>query len=202
LDLVAGPSEIAVIADGSVDASYCAADLLSQAEHGTGHEKAMLVTTSRRYAERVAKELLQQTEQLSRRRVIKRVIRRGMLFVVARSLSEAAEICNRFGAEHLELLVKKPDALMKKITCAGAVFMGKWTPESVGDFVAGPSHVLPTGGSAAMFSGLTSDDFLRRMSFISYSRADLAAALPLVRAFGDIEGLDAHVKSAEIRKPK
>ncbi len=202
LDLVAGPSEIAVIADGSVDPSFCAADLLSQAEHGTGYEKAMLVTTSRRYAERVAHELLKQTEQLSRRAVIRNVIRRGMLFVVARSLIEAAEISNRFGAEHLELLVKKPEALMKRITCAGAVFMGKWTPESVGDFVAGPSHVLPTGGSAAMFSGLTSDDFRRRMSFISYSKADLAAALPLVKAFGDIEGLDAHVRSAEIRKSK
>lgn len=202
LDLVAGPSEIAVVADGSVDPAFCAADLLSQAEHGTGHEKAMLVTTSRRYAERVAAELLKQTEQLSRRAGIKKVIRRGMLFVVARSMSEAAEIANRFGAEHLELLVKKPDVLMKKITCAGAIFMGKWTPESVGDFVAGPSHVLPTGGAAAMFSGLTSDDFRRRMSFISYSKADLAAALPLVKAFGDIEGLDAHVKSAEIRKSK
>lgn len=202
LDLVAGPSEIAVIADGSVEAAFCAADLLSQAEHGTGWEKALLVTTSKRYAVKVAEELLRQTETLSRREVVRRVLKNGVLLVVARSLPEAAEISNRFGAEHLELLVRKPEALMKKITCAGAVFLGRWSPESVGDFAAGPSHVLPTGGAAAMFSGLTSDDFRRRMSVISYSRADLAAALPLVKAFGTIEGLDAHVKSAEIRNSK
>ena len=202
LDLVAGPSEIAVVADGSIEPELCAADLLSQAEHGTGWEKAMLLTTSRAYAARVAKAVLEQTEKLSRRVAIKKVIRKGMLFVVAKSLNEAVELSNAFAPEHLELLVRKPAALMKKVTCAGAVFLGRWTPEAVGDFAAGPSHVLPTGGAAKMFSGLTSDDFRRRISFVSYTKADLAAALPLVKAFGDVEGLDAHVRSAEIRNPK
>lgn len=199
LDLVAGPSEIAVIADGSVEASFCAADLLSQAEHGTGWEKALLLTTSRRYADRVASEVLRQCAGLSRRRVVEKVISSGMLFVVVKNLDEAARLCNRFAPEHLELLVGRPEQLMKKITCAGAVFLGRWSPESVGDFAAGPSHVLPTGGAAAMFSGLTGDDFRRRMSFIAYSRRDLAAAVPLIRQFGRVEGLDAHVRCAEIR---
>jgi histidinol dehydrogenase len=202
LDLVAGPSEIAIIADGSIEPELCAADLLSQAEHGTGWEKALLLTTSRRYAEKVAKAVLVQTESLGRSRMIKNVIKRGMLFVVAKSINEATDLSNRFAPEHLELLVKKPADLMKKVTCAGAVFLGRWTPESVGDFAAGPSHVLPTGGAAAMFSGLTSDDFRRRISFMSYSKADLAAALPLVKAFGEVEGLDAHVRSAELRGAK
>lgn len=199
LDLVAGPSEIAVIADGSVEPAFCAADLLSQAEHGTGWEKAMLIATSRAYADKVAAEVLSQTRGLSRRATVEKVIKNGMLFVVVKTIDEAVRICNRFAPEHLELLVKRPEQVMKSITCAGAVFLGRWSPESVGDFAAGPSHVLPTGGSAAMFSGLTSDDFRRRISFISYSRRDLAEALPLIQQFGRVEGLDAHVKCAEIR---
>lgn len=199
LDLVAGPSEIAVIADGSIEPEICAADILSQAEHGTGWEKAMLVATSRRYAQAVAGEVVRQTEGLSRKATIKKVTACGMLFAVVKDLAEAAELSNRFAPEHLELLVCEPRKLLKHIRCAGAVFLGRWTPESVGDFAAGPSHVLPTGGSAAMFSGLTSDDFRRRMSFVSYTRADLAEALPLVQAFGRVEGLDGHVRSAEIR---
>lgn len=199
LDLVAGPSEIAVLADDSADARHVAADLLSQAEHGTGWEKALLVTTSMKLAEAVRCELDSQTSTLSRQQAIRKVMKNGMLLVVVPTLSAGIELCNRFAPEHLELMVRQPQFWLKKVRCAGAVFVGPWSPESAGDFAAGPSHVLPTGGAAALFSGLMVDDFRRRTSFISFTRADLWDALPIIEAFGEIEGLDAHARSARIR---
>ncbi len=199
LDLVAGPSEIAVIADTSAPPAFVAADLLSQAEHGTGHEKALLVTPSINLARSVAAELTRQAASLSRRRAIESVMRNGMLLAVVPSVSAAIELANRFAPEHLELMVRQPNCWLPRITCAGAVFIGPWTPEAAGDFVAGPSHVLPTGGAAASFSGLTVDDFRRRISTIEFSRAHLQKALPVIRAFGAVEGLDGHARSAEIR---
>ncbi len=199
LDLVAGPSEIAVLADESADPRFAAADLLSQAEHGTGWEKVLFVGVSRALVEAVAAETVRQAALLSRREAIARVMRHGMLFAVVESLDDGVELCNRFAPEHLELLVRRPRACLKAIRCAGAVFLGRWTPEAAGDFVAGPSHVLPTGGAAAMFSGLTVDDFLRRSSVIEFSRRDLALALPTIDAFGRVEGLDGHARSARIR---
>ena len=122
-----------------------------------------------------------------------------MLIVVVRSLKEGMELCNRFAPEHLELMVRSPDKWRRAVRSAGAVFLGPWTPECAGDFVAGPSHVLPTGGAAAMFSGLTVDDFLRRTSFMAFTRADLKRALPVIEAFGQIEGLEGHARSARLR---
>ena len=199
LDLVAGPSEIAVLADGSADCRYVAADLLSQAEHGSGFERVLLVTTSRRLAERAVEQLKIQAAALSRAASIRKVLANGTLVVVVPDLGEGVDICNGFAPEHLELMVRRPAAWLKKVTCAGAVFLGPWSPEAVGDYVAGPSHVLPTGGAAAMFSGLTVDDFRRRSSFISFSKADLKKVLPVVETFGTVEGLDAHTRSAQIR---
>lgn len=202
LDLVAGPSEIAVLADDAADARFVAADLISQAEHGTGHEKVLLVTTSAELADAVEREMLAQSALLSRDEAIQRVMREGMLIAVVESVAEGMELCNRFAPEHFELLVRQPKRWLKQATCAGAVFVGPWTPEPVGDFAAGPSHVLPTGGAAAMFSGLTVDDFTRRTSFMAYTKRDLQAALPIVETFGRVEGLDGHARSARIRFEK
>ncbi|WP_372807775.1 histidinol dehydrogenase, partial [Pontiella sp.] len=199
LDMVAGPSEIAVVCDSSANPAHVAADLLSQAEHGTGSEKAMLITTSQKQAEAVRAEVLKQAETLSRAEPIAAVLKQGMLLVVVKSMAEGILLANRFAPEHMELIVKDPSKWVDKVENAGALFIGEWTPESVGDFVAGPSHVLPTGGTAAYFSGLTVEDFRRRMSLIQFTKEDLEDTLPAVEAFGRIETLDGHARSATIR---
>ena len=203
IDQVAGPSEIAVLADGSVDARWIAADLLSQAEHGSGWEKSLCVATSRRFAEKVRDEVLAQAATLSRRELVQRVIDRdGILIVVAKNVREGLEIVNRFAPEHFEIMTKDALKVMKGVRSAGAVFAGPWTPESAGDFVAGPSHVLPTGGAANMFNGLTPDDFRRRHSFVAFTRADLRETAPTIAAFAAVEGLDGHGRAASIRFEK
>ena len=200
IDQVAGPSEIAVLADGTVSAKWVAADLLSQAEHGSGWEKSLLVTQSRNFAEEVKRELFAQMDTLSRKEIIQRVVDRdGILFVVTPSLSEGLELVNRFAPEHFEIMCREATRLMKGVRAAGAVFAGAWTPESAGDFVAGPSHVLPTGGAANMFNGLTPDDFRRRHSFVAFTKADLRDTEPTIAAFAAVEGLDAHGRAASIR---
>lgn len=199
LDSVAGPSEIAVLADDSASPVHIAADLLSQAEHGTGQEKVLLVTSSGRLADKVEKELLRQAETLTRKDAVYEVLRNGALLVVVETLEHGMDLINLFAPEHFELLVHQPRAWLRKVRCAGAVFVGPWTPECVGDYVAGPSHVLPTGGAAALFSGLTVDDFRRRTSVVSFTSADLKAAMPVIEAFGRVEGLDGHVRSARAR---
>ncbi len=199
IDQVAGPSEIAVLADDSANPAWVAADLLSQAEHGSGHERALLLTDSAALAAAVRTELLAQTPLLSRAALIQRVLPKGVLLVVTPDLDAAVELCNRFAPEHLEVLTRQPRRLLPRLRAAGAIFVGGWTPEPVGDFVAGPSHVLPTGGAARMFSGLTVEEFRRRSSVIEYTRRDLAAALPVIETFGAVEGLDAHSRSATIR---
>ena len=200
IDQVAGPSEIAVITDGSVSIRWVAADLLSQAEHGSGMEKSLCVCTSRRYAETLRNEIMRQAETLGRKELVKRVIdANGILIVTVKSVLEGMKIVNEFSPEHLELLTKNPTDAFKWVRSAGAVFVGQWTPESAGDFVAGPSHVLPTGGSASMFSGLTPDDFRRRHSYVNFTQADLADTLSTIKTFAEVEGLDAHGRSATIR---
>ena len=202
IDQVAGPSEIAVLADRFANPAWVAADLLSQAEHGSGHERALLVTDSMKLACAVQVELAAQIPKLSRAALVCRVLPRGVLLVVTPGLDAAVELCNRFAPEHLELMVRHARRLLPRIRAAGAIFVGGWTPEPAGDFAAGPSHVLPTGGAARMFSGLTVEDFRRRSSVIEYTRRDLAAALPVIETFGAVEGLDAHSRSATIRFEK
>ena len=200
IDQVAGPSEIAVLADGTVSAQWVAADLLSQAEHGSGWEKSLLVTQSKAFAEEVKRALLAQTATLSRKALIQRVIDRdGILFTVTPTVEEGLELVNRFAPEHFEIMCKNATKLMKGVRSAGAVFAGAWTPESAGDFVAGPSHVLPTGGAANMFNGLTPDDFRRRHSFVAFTKGDLAQTKSTIEAFARVEGLDAHGRAATIR---
>ena len=200
IDQVAGPSEIAVLTDGSVDVRWIAADLLSQAEHGSGLEKSLCVCTSRELAEAIRREVLAQTKTLSRRALVERVIDRdGILIVVAKDVAEGLEVVNRFAPEHFEIMAKNALSLMRGVRSAGAVFAGAWTPESAGDFVAGPSHVLPTGGAANMFNGLTPDDFRRRHSFVAFTEGDLRETLPSIEAFASVEGLDGHGRAASIR---
>ena len=200
IDQVAGPSEIAVLTDGSVDVRWIAADLLSQAEHGSGWEKSLCVCTSCDQAERIRAELLRQTETLSRRALVERVIERdGILIVVAKDAKEGLEVVNSFAPEHFEIMAKGAKGLMRGVRSAGAVFVGPWTPESAGDFVAGPSHVLPTGGAANMFNGLSPDDFRRRHSFVSFTREDLAETRATIEAFAAVEGLDGHGRAATVR---
>jgi histidinol dehydrogenase len=199
LDMVAGPSEIAVLCDSFANPAHVAADLLSQAEHGTGSEKALLVTSSQKQAEAVRAEVLKQAECLSRKKAVFQVLEKGMLLVAVKNLSDGMKLCNLFAPEHMELIVKQPEKWADKVETAGALFIGEWTPESVGDFAAGPSHVLPTGGTAAYFSGLTVEDFRRRMSLIQFTREDLEDTLPVVETFGRVETLDGHARSASIR---
>ncbi len=200
IDQVAGPSEIAVLCDETASVSHIAADLLSQAEHGSGLEKSLCVCASKAQAESIRSELVRQMKTLSRRDKIERVIARGgILIVVASSVEEGLNVVNDFAPEHLEIMTRNAKRVLRGVRAAGAVFVGPWTPESAGDFVAGPSHVLPTGGAARMFSGLTPDDFRRRHSFVAFTKGDLTATRPTIEAFAAVEGLDAHGRAATVR---
>ena len=199
LDMVAGPSEIAVLADETAVPAHVAADLISQLEHGTGHEKALLVTPYMGMATKVLAEMERQIASLSRREAIERAAAAGALFVVTDTLDTGMDLVNQFAPEHFEIMTKEPRRWLSKVKNAGAVFVGAWTPESAGDFVAGPSHVLPTGGTAAFFSGLTVDSFRKRTSVVAFTRADLIETLPLIEAMGRVEGLDGHARAASIR---
>ena len=200
LDLVAGPSEILVLADHTARPDFIAADLLSQAEHGSGLEQAVLVTTDESLIARVTAELEAQSQRLPRIECISKVLERGVFLIWVPTLEQAAEIASCYAPEHLEIITENPEALVPSIKAAGAIFLGPWTPEPVGDFVAGPSHVLPTGGSARYFSGLTVDMFFRRSSLVKYSREAILNEMPHIAAFAKCEGLDGHGNSALIRQ--
>lgn len=200
LDLVAGPSEVLVIADDTANPVYLAADILSQAEHGSGREQAVLVSTDRRILDEAAREIVRQAASLKRQECVQKVLENGLFLVEAADLEDAAQIASLYAPEHLELQVADPKALAPKITAAGAIFMGDYTPEPVGDYIAGPSHVLPTGGTARFFNGLTGDAFFRRTSLLSYDREALLREQPALARLTAAEGLDAHGRSAAIRK--
>lgn len=199
LDSVAGPSEVAIFADDTASPVHVAADLLAQAEHGTGLEKALVVTPCKDLLDQLGPELLRQAQALSRFERLIPIIKTGVLAVQVPDLDQGMELINRFAAEHLELLVASPRKWVKKVRAAGAIFLGHYTPESAGDFATGPSHVLPTGGAAAMFSGLTVNDFMRRSSVVQLTRKELEEVMPVIEAFGEVEGLDGHVNSARVR---
>ncbi len=200
LDLVAGPSEVLVIADDTANPVYLAADILSQAEHGSGREQAVLVSTDRRILDEAAREIVRQAASLKRQECVQKVLENGLFLVEAADLEDAARIASLYAPEHLELQVADPKALAPRITAAGAIFMGEYTPEPVGDYIAGPSHVLPTGGTARFFNGLTGDAFFRRTSLLSYDREALLREQPALARLTAAEGLDAHGRSAAIRK--
>jgi histidinol dehydrogenase len=199
IDMVAGPSEIMIIADENANPNNIAADLLSQAEHGSGLEQAVLLSTSLNIIEKVEEQLKIQSKILLRQEPIKKVLANGIFLIEVESLENAAQIATKYAPEHLEIICEKPNEIANKVKAAGAIFLGEWTPEAVGDFVAGPSHVLPTGGSAKYFSGLTVEHFFRRMSIVNYKQEALENENTIIECFANMEGLDAHKNSAAIR---
>jgi histidinol dehydrogenase len=199
IDMVAGPSEVVVIADHAANPTWIAADLLAQAEHDP-MARAVLITNDDAVAGRVAFALEQQLAALPRREIAAQSLRDNGAVILVKNLDDAVDLANRLAPEHLELLVRVPAALLPRVRHAGAVFMGGHTPEVVGDYVAGPNHVLPTGGTARFSSPLSTEDFVKRSSVIEYSRAGLAAALPHLRTFARLEGLAGHGIAAEVRQ--
>lgn len=196
-----GPSEVMVIADDTARADYAAADLLAQAEHGSGREKIYLVATSARIIDEIVAQVDEQLQTLSRSEKTKRVLDEGFLAIEVGSLTAAAEVANYVAPEHLELLVSDSAAkkLTKAVTTAGAIMIGNETPTALGDFTAGPSHVLPTGRAGRYFSGMRVADFLRRTSIVHYDRKSVKKGEPIVAAFAAMERLDAHGRSVRIR---
>jgi histidinol dehydrogenase len=199
IDLLPGPSELLVMADDTADAKFVAADMLAQAEHGTGHERVWLATTSGKLLKAVEKEVARQLPKLSRRDFIRENLDRNGWLILVKSLDDMIRVANALAPEHCEVMVRNARKVSARIRTAGAIFVGGYSPTVLGDYVAGPSHVLPTGGAGASFAGLTVDQFQRRTSVVEYSRGALKRALPGVRKFAEIEGLTAHGTSAEIR---
>jgi histidinol dehydrogenase len=198
IDLLPGPSELLVLADETANPEFAAADLLAQVEHGSGLERVWLVTTSGKVLKAVEKEVGRQLAGLSRREFIERALENTWL-VQVKGLAEGVALTNRLAPEHCEVMTRNARKLSEGIVTAGAIFLGPWSPTVLGDYVAGPSHTLPTGGAGASFGGLSVEQFQRRTSVVEYSRSALKKALPGVRKFAEMEGLDAHGKSAEMR---
>ncbi|HEX7863020.1 MAG TPA: histidinol dehydrogenase [Verrucomicrobiae bacterium] len=202
IDLLPGPSEVLVLADDTADASFAAADLLAQAEHGSGHERVWLVTTSGKVLKAVEKEIARQLPKLSRREFIEKALANNGWLIQVKSSDEAIALANRLAPEHCEIMCKKPRVVAERILTAGAIFLGPQSPTVLGDYVAGPSHTLPTGGAGASFPGLTVDMFQRRTSVVEYDAKALRKSVAFVQKFAAMEGLDAHGRSAEIRLGK
>jgi histidinol dehydrogenase len=198
IDMVAGPSEILVIADGRNDPDWIAADLLSQAEHDP-QAQSILITDDAAFAEQVEDRIDVQCSMLSTQRTARASWNDNGVLLIVSDLSEAPALANRLAAEHVELAVDDPEALFAEIRHAGSVFLGRHTPEAVGDYVAGPNHVLPTGRRARFASGLSVLDFMKRTSFISMDAEALGRIGPAAIALAEAEGLPAHAKSVELR---
>lgn len=201
IDSIAGPSEILVIADETANPRYVAADLLSQAEHDE-LASAILITTSKTLADQVSVEVDRFVANLSRREIIEKSLNNYGYILLVDSLDEAADTANEIASEHLEILTKDPFAMMTKIRNAGAIFLGEYSSEPLGDYFAGPNHVLPTNGTARFFSPLNVDDFLKKTSIISYSRPALEKIHQDVECFAENEGLTAHANSIRVRFEK
>jgi len=199
IDLLAGPSEILVVADDSAEPAFVAADLLSQAEHGTGREVCVLVTDSPALAEKVRAEMQSLLRSRRETALAAKKLLATVFVVLTRNQDEALEFANEFAAEHVEILTRKASSVARRIKNAGAVFVGNYSPVPLGDFYAGPNHVLPTGGAARFLSGLSVVDFMKRVSFVSYTKKSLQQALPLVAKMGQVEGLQGHVEAVRIR---
>jgi histidinol dehydrogenase len=204
VDLLPGPSEVLILADETACPAFAAADLLAQSEHGSGHERIWLVTTSGKLLAAVNKEIDRQLPIRGRREFIARVLRNNGWLIQVRSLAAGLDVVNLLAPEHCEIMTRKPIQVAKKIVTAGAIFIGPWSPTVLGDYIAGPSHTLPTGGAGCSFAGLTVDQFQRRTSIVEYGRAALKKSIKTIEEFARVEGLEAHGASASIRliKPK
>jgi histidinol dehydrogenase len=199
IDLLPGPSEVLVLADDTANPRHAAADILAQAEHGSGHERVWLVTTSANFLSAVEQEIGVQIKTCERKEYIAKVLENGTSLILVKSLEQGVELTNALAPEHCEVMTRNARKVSEKIVTAGALFLGPWSPTVLGDYVAGPSHTLPTGGAGVSFPGLSVDQFQRRTSVVEYSRSGLKKALPAVKTFAKMEGLDAHGASAEIR---
>ncbi len=200
IDSTAGPSEVLVIADATADPAYVAADLLAQAEHGSGDECAVLLTPSARLAEAVRTELARQLPGLPRRADIRRVLRRRGALVVVNDLTEALNLAEEMAPEHLELMVRSPERVARRLRNAGAIFLGPYAPAALGDYIAGPNHVLPTGGSARFFSPLGVYDFVKRTSVVSASARAIRTLGPAIETLAELEGYAAHAAAVRLRR--
>lgn len=198
IDLLPGPSEVLVIADSGANPAWAAADLLAQAEHGKG-SGMVLLTDSEKQLAAIETEIARQCAGLSRRDHLSGVIEKDAHLILVSSMEQAVEICNSYAPEHASLMTRRDESLAKKIRSAGALFLGGYSPVAVGDFLAGPSHTLPTGGGGKSFPGLMADMFQRRTSWVKLSREALKRSAPIVEAFSELEGLDAHGRSVAIR---
>ncbi|MDE7257966.1 MAG: histidinol dehydrogenase, partial [Lachnospiraceae bacterium] len=200
IDSIAGPSEILVIADETANSRYVAADLLSQAEHDE-LASAILITTDENVAEAVQKEIEGFLQELSRSEIIKKSLDNYGYILLADSMDDAVAAANAIASEHLEILTKDPYNVMTKIQNAGAIFLGEYSSEPLGDYYAGPNHILPTNGTARFFSPLSVDDFMKKTSIISYSEEALRRAHKDIELFAEKEGLTAHANSIKVRFP-
>ncbi|HEX3627808.1 MAG TPA: histidinol dehydrogenase [Verrucomicrobiae bacterium] len=202
IDLLPGPSEVLVLADDSANPKFVAADFLAQAEHGSGHEHVWLVTPSAKLLRAVELEIDKQLPKLARRELIRRALDANGWLIQTKTLDDAIGITNNLAPEHCEVMTRNPRKVSERILTSGAIFLGANSPTVLGDYVAGPSHTLPTGGAGASFAGLTIDQFQRRTSIVEYDRASLKKALSAVKKFAELEGLGAHGQSAEVRMAK
>ena len=198
IDSVAGPSEILVLADETANPRYVAADFLSQAEHDE-LASAILITTSSELAEKVSDEAARFTQQLSRKEIIEKSLENYGYILLAETMDEAVSAANEIASEHLEILTANPFETMTKIKNAGAIFLGEYSSEPLGDYFAGPNHILPTNGTARFFSPLNVDDFLKKTSIISYSEDALSRVHKDIELFAEKEGLTAHANSVKVR---
>ncbi|MCX5856791.1 MAG: histidinol dehydrogenase, partial [Deltaproteobacteria bacterium] len=199
IDMIAGPSEVLIIADDTADATFIAADLLAQAEHDA-LASAILLTPDEKLARRVASEVDARLAQLPKQAIASRSLEAYGAIMLTRDLDEAVAIANRFAPEHLELMVKNPKSCLAGVRHAGAVFLGGFTPEALGDYLAGPNHILPTGGTARFSSPLGVYDFIKRTSVLSFSAAALVRYGAQAEHFARIEGLDGHGRSLAVRR--
>jgi histidinol dehydrogenase len=199
IDLLPGPSEVLVLADETANPGFAAADLLAQAEHGSGHERVWLVTTSPKVLLAVDKEIKHQLPKRKRYQLIERALNNNGWLIQVQLMSHAIALTNQLAPEHCEIMTRNAAKVADGIRTAGAIFLGGYSPTVLGDYVAGPSHTLPTGGAGAAFAGLTVDQFQRRTSVVEYNRSALKKSLRAVQTFADAEGLDAHAYSASIR---
>ncbi len=201
IDMFAGPSEIMVVADESANPAYVAADLLSQAEHDV-LSAAVLVTPSMDLAQAVCREMGDQYRRLARKEILDSSLSAYGAAIIVDDLDAAMDVVNRMAPEHLELCVEEPFSRLAYVRNAGAVFLGNWSPEPLGDYYAGPNHVLPTGGTARFFSPLSVDDFVKKSSVISYTKSALEKAKDAVIGFAEYEGLDGHANAIRVRFEK
>jgi histidinol dehydrogenase len=199
IDMIAGPSEILIIADRTAGPSFIAADLLSQAEHDE-MASSVLVTDSVKLAEEVKRGLAEQMKKLKRKEIARKSLAKYGAIIITKDLNRAADIANQIAPEHLEIMTGAPEQILAMIKNAGAIFLGKWTPEPMGDYAAGPNHTLPTGGTARFSSPLGVYDFIKRTSLLNFSKAGFTGLADTVETFADVEGLEAHGNTVRVRR--